>query len=91
MQVEAHKRRAAPSPLILMKAQKNDIEVSGMKEAHLRDAVALCQFMSLLEDKVGRNKHTHTYKKKEMKKERSLIFKNVIRGNIHSEVLNGEK
>lgn len=64
MQVEAHKRRAAPSPLILMKAQKNDIEVSGMKEAHLRDAVALCQFMSLLEDKVGRNKHTHTYKKK---------------------------
>lgn len=50
--VEAHKRRAAPSPLILMKAQKNDIEVSGMKEAHLRDAVALCQFMSLLEDKI---------------------------------------
>ena len=38
-----------------MKAQKNDVEVIGMKNAHLRDAVALCDFMSLLQDEVGRN------------------------------------
>jgi len=53
MKVPIHKRRSAPSPLILMKAQKNDVEVMGMKNAHLRDAVALCDFMSLLQDEVG--------------------------------------
>jgi len=54
--VVAHKRRTAPSPLILMKAQKNDVEVIGMKNAHLRDAVALCDFMSLLQDEIRAGK-----------------------------------
>ena len=55
MQVPEYKRRTAPSPLILMKAEKNAVEVEGMKNAHLRDAVALCDFLSLLQEEVGYN------------------------------------
>jgi len=50
------KRRSAPSPLILLKAQKNAVEVEGMKTAHLKDAVALCDFLSLLQEQIGEGK-----------------------------------
>jgi len=50
--VPEYKRRTAPSPLILMKAEKNAVEVEGMKNAHLRDAVALCDFLSLLQEEI---------------------------------------
>ena len=50
--VPMDKRRSAPSPIILLKAQKNLVEVEGMKSAHLRDAVALCDFLSLLQEEV---------------------------------------
>ena len=33
-------------PCVLPKACKNDVEISGMVEAHLRDAVAMCEFLS---------------------------------------------
>jgi Xaa-Pro aminopeptidase len=35
-----------------LQAIKNDVELAGMKEAHLRDAVALCEFFSFLEDHI---------------------------------------
>jgi Xaa-Pro aminopeptidase len=38
-----------PSPIQLMKAVKNSAEMSGMRAAHLRDAVVLCRFFSWLE------------------------------------------
>lgn len=34
-------------------AVKNAAELAGMKEAHLRDAVALCQFLHFMETQVG--------------------------------------
>jgi len=38
-----------PAPLIIAKACKNPAELKGMKEAHIRDAVALCKFLCWLE------------------------------------------
>ncbi|MPC64109.1 Xaa-Pro aminopeptidase 1 [Portunus trituberculatus] len=35
-----------------MKARKNPKEVEGMKKAHVKDAVALCDFLSFLENEI---------------------------------------
>jgi Xaa-Pro aminopeptidase len=40
------------SPIVSAKAIKNAAELEGMREAHLRDAVALCDFLNWLETKV---------------------------------------
>ena len=42
-------RYEADSPIILMKACKNDIELNGMKAAHLRDGAAMAEFFHWLE------------------------------------------
>jgi len=42
------------SPVTLAKGVKNDDELAGMREAHLRDAVALAKFFHWLEVEVGR-------------------------------------
>ncbi|XP_046656109.1 xaa-Pro aminopeptidase 1-like isoform X1 [Daphnia pulicaria] len=54
--IPADKRRTSPSPLILLKATKNAVEVEGMRNAHLKDAVALCDFISLLQEQVQEGK-----------------------------------
>ncbi|KAL0020575.1 hypothetical protein WJX77_005157 [Trebouxia sp. C0004] len=41
------------SPIALAKAIKNKVEVEGMREAHLRDAVALCSLLAFLEKEIG--------------------------------------
>jgi Xaa-Pro aminopeptidase len=38
--------------LILLKATKNAVEVEGMRNAHMKDAVALCDFISHLQEQV---------------------------------------
>jgi len=40
------------SPVLMMKAKKNSVEVAGMKNAHLKDAVAVCDFFSQLDQEV---------------------------------------
>lgn len=42
-----------PSPVTQAKAVKNEAELAGMKEAHLRDAVALVKFFCWLEKTIG--------------------------------------
>ncbi|KAL0832608.1 hypothetical protein ABMA28_000805 [Loxostege sticticalis] len=37
------------SPIIYLKAQKNEAEANGMRKAHLRDAVAMCTLLNYLE------------------------------------------
>lgn len=37
------------SPIALMKSIKNDVEIAGMRSAHIKDAVALCEFFLWLE------------------------------------------
>lgn len=43
------------SPVKETKAVKNSTEVENMKEAHIKDAVALCEYFSWLEEKVSNN------------------------------------
>lgn len=42
-----------PSPIINMRAQKNEVEREGMRRAHIRDAVAICDTFSYLEERVS--------------------------------------
>lgn len=44
----------APSPLGLPKAMKNEAELAGMREAHLRDGAALASFFAWIEAAVAR-------------------------------------
>mgnify|MGYP002803531626 FL=1 len=43
------------SPIILMKARKNKVELAGMRRANLRDSVALAQFFLYAEEQVAKN------------------------------------
>lgn len=38
------------TPISLLKAVKNDIEVQGMRQAHLRDSSSIVAFLAWLED-----------------------------------------
>ena len=40
------------SPIILMKAKKNDVELAGMRACHLRDGAAVAEFLSWLEEEI---------------------------------------
>jgi Xaa-Pro aminopeptidase len=42
------------SPVLFLKAKKNSVEAAGMMKAHVKDAVALCDFLSQLDDEVPR-------------------------------------
>lgn len=46
----------ASTPVMMAKACKNEAELKGMREAHLRDGVALSSFLCWLEDFVGDGK-----------------------------------
>lgn len=48
------------SPVVAAKAIKNAAELAGMVEAHLRDAVAICDFIAWLEDEVRTPLWLHT-------------------------------
>lgn len=47
-----------PSPLARSKAVKNSVEIEGMRQAHIRDAVALCEYFSWLEQEVPKDELT---------------------------------
>lgn len=40
------------SPIIYMRARKNQVERDGMRNAHIRDGVAMCESLSYLTDRV---------------------------------------
>lgn len=40
------------SPVCMAKAVKNEVEINGMKNAHVRDAAALCEYLCWLEEQV---------------------------------------
>lgn len=50
------------SPIQLLKAVKNETEINGMKNAHIRDAVALVSFLSWLDYAVTKGIDTRTGK-----------------------------
>ena len=46
------------SPVPAMKAPKNSVEIEGLRQAHIRDGVAMVQFLRWLETHIGRKKIT---------------------------------
>ncbi|PKU88105.1 aminopeptidase P2 [Dendrobium catenatum] len=55
VQVNGHNTLFKISPISLSKALKNEAEIKGMRNAHLRDAAALAEFWAWLEDAVHKN------------------------------------
>ncbi|XP_017795279.1 PREDICTED: xaa-Pro aminopeptidase 1-like [Habropoda laboriosa] len=53
--IPPEKRLAKPSPVISLRAQKNEIEAEGMRRSHLRDAVAMCDFLAYMEEQYELN------------------------------------
>ncbi|PIK53710.1 putative xaa-Pro aminopeptidase 1 isoform X1 [Apostichopus japonicus] len=47
-----------PCPITESKSVKNPVEIEGMKRAHIRDAVALCEYFRWLEEEVPKGKVT---------------------------------
>ena len=41
-----------PSPVIQLRSEKNEIEAQGMRNAHIRDAIAMCDCISYIEDQM---------------------------------------
>lgn len=56
--VPKERRLADQIPIPLMKCLKNDVEVEGMRRAHIKDAAALCDFFSWLEKEVPQRQIT---------------------------------
>ncbi|XP_076241429.1 xaa-Pro aminopeptidase ApepP [Calliopsis andreniformis] len=54
------KKHAAITPINIMKAIKNNVEMQGMKAAHIRDAVALVKYFAWLEDQIKNQRGTVT-------------------------------
>ena len=54
------KKHTKITPISVMKAVKNNIEIEGMKAAHVRDSVALVKYFAWLEDQVKNKKNTIT-------------------------------
>ncbi|KZC14975.1 PREDICTED: xaa-Pro aminopeptidase 1 [Dufourea novaeangliae] len=54
------KKHVAITPISVMKAIKNDVEIEAMKAAHIRDAVALVKYFAWLEDQIKNRKEIIT-------------------------------
>ncbi|EFN85021.1 Xaa-Pro aminopeptidase 1 [Harpegnathos saltator] len=48
--IPSEKRMAKPSPIIDLRAEKNKIEAAGMRKSHLKDAIAMCDFLAYMEE-----------------------------------------
>ncbi|XP_042885585.1 uncharacterized protein LOC122261838 isoform X2 [Penaeus japonicus] len=55
--VREEKRLMVTSPVLLMKSRKNPVEVQGMINSHVKDAVALCDFLAFLEKEIGEGRY----------------------------------
>jgi Xaa-Pro aminopeptidase len=51
--ISHHKIVERVSPIIYMRAQKNKVEREGMRRAHIRDGVAMCDSLSFFEERVS--------------------------------------
>ncbi|XP_053692241.1 xaa-Pro aminopeptidase ApepP [Sabethes cyaneus] len=54
--VPEEKRLHKITPINLMKAVKNEVEAAGMRQCHIRDGVALCQYFAWLERCIRENR-----------------------------------
>lgn len=57
--LKKEQRYLGPSPVTKAKARKNDIEIQNMKNSHIRDAAALCEYLAWLEKTIAANPDGH--------------------------------
>lgn len=57
--IPSEKRCVLPSPVGKQKAIKNDIEIQNMKNCHIRDGAALCEYLAWLEKTIEANPQGH--------------------------------
>lgn len=50
--IPREKHLVKPSPVIHLRAEKNEVEAKGMRNSHIRDAIAMCDFMSYMEEQM---------------------------------------
>jgi Xaa-Pro aminopeptidase len=43
-------------PCLILKACKNDVEIRGMKQCHIQDGIAMCKFLSWIDEQVVKGK-----------------------------------
>ncbi|XP_053978768.1 xaa-Pro aminopeptidase 1-like isoform X1 [Hylaeus volcanicus] len=53
--IPQEKRLPKPSPVLSFRAEKNNVEAEGMRRSHLRDAVAMCDFLAYMEEQYELN------------------------------------
>lgn len=51
--VPEHKIANSVSPIVMMKAKKNEAERDGMRKAHIIDGAAMCETLSYIEQRVS--------------------------------------
>ncbi|XP_015175825.1 PREDICTED: xaa-Pro aminopeptidase 1-like isoform X1 [Polistes dominula] len=51
--IPAEKRLPKASPIIDLRAIKNKVEAEGMRRAHIRDGMAMCDFLAYMEEQIS--------------------------------------
>ncbi|XP_014667790.1 PREDICTED: xaa-Pro aminopeptidase 1-like isoform X2 [Priapulus caudatus] len=89
--VPERRRISDPSPIALMKALKNAAEIAGMQNAHVKDAVALCELFAWLEKEVPKGGMTElkASAKAEQFRSQQADFVSLSFGTISSSGPNG--
>lgn len=82
------------SPVCALKAVKNSTEIEGMKQAHIRDAAALCQYFTWLEKEIHKgylNEFTAATKLEKLRQEQdnfvSLSFETISGSGPNSAII----
>lgn len=83
-----------PSPIIFLRAQKNEVEQQGMIKAHIRDGAAMCEVLSYLEERFIAGDHfTELSLAREIDRSRKIqdlsegpSFKTIVAFGSHSAI-----
>ncbi|XP_071947124.1 xaa-Pro aminopeptidase 1-like isoform X2 [Antedon mediterranea] len=82
------------TPICTLKAVKNDVEIEGMKNSHIRDAVALCEYFSWLEKEIVKGEQTEISASNQLEKFRreqdlfvSLSFDTISSSGPHGAII----
>ncbi|XP_033098855.1 xaa-Pro aminopeptidase 1-like [Anneissia japonica] len=79
------------TPICTLKAVKNTVEIEGMKKAHIRDAVALCEYFCWLEKEIVKGTQTEISASNQLEKFRreQELFVSLSFDTISSSGANG--
>lgn len=73
--IKNQKYKNVKNPCILWKAHKNDIEIQCMKQIHIQDSVAVCEFLSSISNRDNSNYTEHDLKQQMTKlRQKSQLY-----------------